>query len=50
MVIFVDTENGINSVKHFSIEDLSEADRRLLREMIEDTVTELLAAAGLTGD
>ena len=50
MVIFLDTENDINSVKYFSIENLSETDRRLLREIIEDTVTEILAAAGITGD
>ena len=50
MVICLDTENVINSVKYFSIENLSETDRRLLREIIEDTVTEILAAAGITGD
>lgn len=49
-MIFLNTENDINSEKYFSIENLSETDRRLLREIIEDAVAEILAAAGVTGD
>lgn len=43
-------DSEIERPAKLSLEDLSEADRRLLREIIEDTVGEVLAAAGLAGD
>lgn len=46
----MDTERNGLAVGRFSLEDLSETDRRLLYEIIEDVVSEMLAAAGVTGD
>lgn len=46
----MDIERNELSVGRFSLENLSETDRCLLYEIIEDVVSEMLAAAGVTGD